>query len=245
MITSLTRETDWQSKFMRLGSNGMTEVFTSTIFDILSTNIPNKTIKCNDKDPPWITPNLKAAIKRQHRILRKYKDRDRKLENWNIVKRVRNETSKLIAKAKENYFLTLGRKLSDPSQDVKAYWKILNRVLNKKKTLSIPPLLENGTLVTNMEKQADILNDYFAQHCSTITNSSTLPNFQSTCNALLHSIAIDPERVTKLIHALGITKSHGYDDISISMIKICDAAIVEPLCLSFKKSLETGVYSST
>ena len=73
-------------------------------------------------------------------------------------------------------------------------------------------------------------------------NSSTPPNYQPTCSALLQSLDIDREKVTKLIPALDTTKAHGCDDISISMIKICDTSIVEPLCLIFGKFLETGIY---
>ena len=160
------------------------------------------------------------------------------------MKEVRNETSRLITKAKENYFSTMGRTLSDPDQGIKAYWAILNRLINKKKTLNIPPLLENGIFVTNLQTKADILGDYFVQQCSTIVNSSTLPNYQPTCNALLQSLDIDREKVTKLIRALDTAKAHGCDDISISMIKICDTSIVEPLCLIFEKCLETGIYPS-
>ena len=103
---------------MEFGVNEMTEVFTSTIFEILSTHIPNRVIKCNDKDPPWITTSIKAAIKRKHRIFREYKDHGYGLEDWKVVKQVRNETSRLIIKARENYFATMGRKLSDPSQGI-------------------------------------------------------------------------------------------------------------------------------
>ena len=46
----------------------MTEVFTSVLYSILSSHIPNKTIKCNDKDPPWIAKELKSAIRRKHRV---------------------------------------------------------------------------------------------------------------------------------------------------------------------------------
>ena len=98
--------------------------------------------------------------------------------------------------------------------------------------------------MTNLKTKADILNEYFVQQCSTIVNSSTLPNFQPTCNALLQSLDIDREKVTKLIRALDTTKAHGCDEISISMIKICDTSIVEPLCLIFEKCLETGIYPS-
>ena len=141
------------------------------------------------------------------------------------------------------YFLTLGRKLSDPSQGIKAYWKILNRVINKRKTLSIPLLLENGTLVTNVEKSGYIkllfcstVLHYHQQQCS-----SQLPvNMQSFSAKVCHRQG----KVSTLIRALDATKAHGCDDIPISIIKICDAAIVEPICLNIKKNLEIGVYPS-
>ena len=103
-------------------------------------------------------------------------------------------------------------------QGIKAYWGILNRLINKKKALNIPPLLENGISVTNVQIKADSLNEYFVQQCSTISNSSTLPNLQPMCNAPLQSPDIDREKVTKLICALDTTKAHGCDDMSISMI---------------------------
>ena len=87
---------------------------------------------------------MKAAIKCKNSIFRKYKDHGRKLEDWKVVKQVRNETSRLLTRAKGNYFATMGRKLSDPSQGKKAYWVISNRLINKKKVLNIPPILENG-----------------------------------------------------------------------------------------------------
>ena len=97
------------------------------------------------------------------------------------MKEVRNETSRLIAKAKENYFSTMGRKLSDRDQGIKAYWAILNRLINKKKTLNIPALYEDGIFVPNLQTKAEIIADeYFVQQCWTIANSSTLPNFQPT-----------------------------------------------------------------
>ena len=67
-------------------------------------------IKCNDKDPPWITNELKTGIKRKHRVFKKFLDRGRKQEDWNLVKEVRNETSKMITNAKEKYHQKLGQK---------------------------------------------------------------------------------------------------------------------------------------
>ncbi len=46
----------------------------------------------------------------------------------------------------------------------------------------------------------------------------------------------------RLIRSLDTQKAHGCDDISIAMIKICDASILDPLGYIFEKSLETRIY---
>ena len=58
------------------------------------------------------------------------------------------------------------------------------------------------------------------------------------------NVEIDRQKVVKLIRALDSSKAHGCDNISIAMIKICDIAIVEPLCMIFEKCLTTGQYPS-
>ena len=47
----------------------MSNLFTETILSIFTDNIPNQIIKCNDKDPPWISSEIKTAIKRKHRVI--------------------------------------------------------------------------------------------------------------------------------------------------------------------------------
>ena len=44
--------------------------------------------------------------------------------------------------------------------------------------------------------------------------------------------------------ALNSSKAHGWDGISAHMIKLCDSALLEPLCLIFERCLETGIYLS-
>ena len=43
--------------------------------------------------------------------------------------------------------------------------------------------------------------------------------------------------VLKIIRSLGCNKVHGWDNLSISMVKICDSGIVKPLCSIYKKSM--------
>ena len=85
---------DWHTRFDTLGSEEMTEVFTASIYATLTSYIPNKVVKCSDKDPPWITPHIETAIKRKQKVYRNFCRRGRLDQDWTYVKRVRNETSK-------------------------------------------------------------------------------------------------------------------------------------------------------
>ena len=63
---------DWISKFKDLSIDEMVQQFISAVMGIMSRFIPNKMIICNDKDPPWITPAIKTAIKRKHRVYNRF-----------------------------------------------------------------------------------------------------------------------------------------------------------------------------
>ena len=174
----------------------------------------------------------------------KYFKRGRKLDDWGYVRTVRNETSSRITKAKDDYFSNLGKSLSYPTNGTKSYWTTLKKIINKKKFLNIPPLLENGVFVTNFQMKADIFNDHFVEQCSLINNESTLSNFVSRCNSSLSDVEITGEKILSIIRSLDPKKAYGCDDLSINMIKICDIEIVKPLNLIYMKCLETYRFPS-
>ena len=219
----------------------MVEVFRDTIFKTLSSFIPNRVIKCNDRDPPLITSQLKAAIKRKHRVYRRYIERGKNHDDWCQVKTVRDETSRMIVNAKNKYYQNLGRKLSDPNMGPKKYCSTLTRLINSKKTCTVPPLLENSLFITNPANKASIFNEYFVQQCSTIQNTSSLPTFLPRINSLLKDITVNKDKVLKLIRTLDTKKAHGCDEISVSIIKICDSSIVDQLCMIFEKCQHRAV----
>ena len=72
----------------------------------------------------------------------------------------------MITTAKDDYFASLGCKLSNPNINIKKYWSTLNRIINKKIVSNIPTLLQNSVFVTNFQEKANILNNHFVQQCS-------------------------------------------------------------------------------
>ena len=47
-----------------------------------------------------------------------------------------------------------------------------------------------------------------------------------------------------MIQNLNPNKAHGYDNISIRMLKICGSSIYKPPEMIFKQCIETGVFPS-
>ena len=243
-IQKSLNDVNWITIFNDLGVNEMVQTLTDTVLKIISSYVPHKSVKFNNKDLPWITPIVKTAIKRNHRVYNKFKRRGRRDQDWINVKRIRNETTRIITRAKQNYYLKLGSKLSDPNQGIKTYWSILNRLVNKKITSNIPPLVENDIIITNVQTKTEIFNTFFANQCSHLTNGSTLPTFYPNPNFDLHSLTIDESKILALLRNLNTKKAHGSDKISAHMIKLCDSSLVKPLSLIFQASLSSGVYPS-
>ena len=192
-----------------------------------------------------MTATLKSAIKRKHRFYNEYIKHGRKPDDWEYVRSVRNKSSIKINTAKDDYFSDLGKKLSDTTSGIKSYWATLNKIINKKRFSNVPPLLENGVFVTNFQTKGNIFNDHFVEQCSVIINDSILPNFTSRCDSLLSNVEITGEKILHIIRSLHPKKAHGWEDLSINMIKLCDIEIVKPLYLIYMKCLEIRWFPSS
>ena len=132
----------------------------------------------------------------------------------------------------------LGRKITDRDQGSKTYWTVFNRLLNRKKVMNIPPLLENCILVTNVQTKATMLNNFFVQQCSTIATGNTIPTFLPRYDKTLHDVMIDRVKVLRLIRSLDSNKAHGLDGISADMIKLYDSSLVEHCVLFLRNVLK-------
>jgi len=142
----------------------------------MSNNIPNKVIAVNDKDAPWITPEVKTALRKNYRAYKKWKIKGKPPEGRIIVQNVQNETHSIIETAKKSYIDDLSAKMCNPNSSPNVFWTAFKRLVNNKKLVNIPPLIEGvSTFVTNFQEKADIFNKYFASICRPINNGSVLP----------------------------------------------------------------------
>ena len=52
----------WENLFLNKNIDEMTKLFPADFLRIMSQNIPNKIVTCNEKDAPWITSDVKTVI---------------------------------------------------------------------------------------------------------------------------------------------------------------------------------------
>ena len=244
-IKSAVADIDWPIMFSGLDVDKMTHLFTSRRAGIFSESIPNKTITHDNRDPSWMTPSLKSAIKRKHREYNKCAKHGCKPDDWEYVRTIRDQTSSKITQVKNEYFSSLGKKLSDPTNGTKSYWTTLNKIINKQKIFQCTTFTGKWSVCYQLSNQSKYFITTFVEKCSPICNDSVLPNSVSRCNSSLFSVEITGEKILSIIRSLDPKKAHDWDNISINMIKLCDIEIVKPLYLIYTECLETGRFPSS
>ena len=101
----------------------------------------------------------------------------------------------------------------------------------------MPPILSNGTLITNVCEKITLFNTFCADECTPIINSSTILPFEYKVNVSFSELGI-----LSIIGSLNSNKAHGWDGISIRMIKICDETISLPLKIIFDTAFKSGSF---
>ena len=142
-----------------------------------------------------------------------------------------------LSTAKDKYIMQMCEKLKDHLTAPKAYWKILNLLLSNKKVFAIQPLLFDGEIISNFSQKAAIFKKYFASQCTLLQNSSSLPTLRLKTDKTLSSLNISEHAI---IENLNFNKSHGWDELSIKMIKLCGRSVA--LKFTFEASLLGGEF---
>ena len=168
---------NWEVLFLNKSPDEMVEVFNNVFLVTMATFIPNKIVTINDKDAPWVTPEVKSALRRNSRLYNKWVKNDRIHSSKDVVNRSQMDTNKLVEKAKARHTKDLCAKLLDRRNGQKVFWSAYKRLLNKKKMSNIPPILENNEFISDFKSKANICNHYFAMQCRPLDILSYLPTF--------------------------------------------------------------------
>ena len=234
---------DWNRALDNVSPNRQVSIFNDTILNIISNFIPHETIICDDRDPPWINSKIKKVIHEKNKEHKKYINNK---SNFLLLQNINNlqaHIKTLIDVSKQKYFSRISQKLESTSINTKCYWSLLKTFLNNKKIPCIPPLYHDDKFVCDFKEKSKIFNNYFAQQCSVINNNSTVPErILYRTDASLAKIVFTTDDIANIIKNLDSNKSHGRDNISIRMLKICGLSICKPLEIIFRTCLNHGKF---
>ena len=226
---------NWNRAFENLSVDEKVELLNDTLLNIFWNYIPNKKMKCDYRQPPWMNDNIKKSLKQRSKLTKIYYKNGQKNSDHIKVLKKSEECASLISETKKNYIFKMTSKLEDSNTASKTYWSILNRFLYNKKIPSTPPLLADGSFISDFSEKANLFNNFFASVCTLIKNNSRLPSFIYKTNTRIHSFCVTNKDILSIISSLNSSKGHGYDNISIKIIKICNEAVTIPLKIIFEK----------
>ena len=163
--------------FENLSVDEKVELLNETLLNIFRNYIPNKKIKCDYRQPPWMTDDIKKSLKQRSKLTKYFYENGQRNSDHVKVLQKSGECTNLISEVKKNYTLKMTSKIEDSNTAPKTYWSILNRFLYDKNIPAIPPLLVDGAFISDFCEKANLFNNFFASICTPIKNNSTLPPF--------------------------------------------------------------------
>ena len=97
--------------FENLSVDGKVKHLKETLLNISQNYIPNKKIKCDYRQPPWINNNIKSSSKERSKLIKIYfKNGLRKSDHIKVLEKSAECTQKIL-EAKKNYSLKITIKL--------------------------------------------------------------------------------------------------------------------------------------
>lgn len=211
---------------------------------ILHEHIRNKTVVIRPGDKPWMSNEVRRAFRNRDREFKRYK-RVQSDTNKFRFQLARRDANRLKREAIQRYEQNIVDKLSNPNLDPKKFWSLSKSVLGSKSLHTIPPLVCDGRIISDITQKAEVFNTLFASHMKLdSTRPVSLPNFQSLCEAKLDIIQTEENEVLKLLQSVNINKSSGSDGLNNIILKRCAISLYKPFTKIFNYSLSRGVFPS-
>ena len=241
-INKSISEFDWQSQLNNLSDpNDQVELLTKVLMNIFSNFIPNSDKTVKPSDPPWHSKNIIHAYRVYEKAHKTYKQNGYPECQKDRVQRLKEEYTNVVTDAQENYFKSQGNKLLHANES-KTVWSLIKTFLNNAKIPEIPPLYQNNIFVTDFQEKANLFNNFFAKQCTLLDSGSVLPTFRLLTNNLLEDVSFSEDDIKNIIESLNPKKAHGWDEISIRMIKMSTESIIKPLFFIYTNCINKRIF---
>ena len=98
---------DWESALNYIDANDQVSVFNSTILNIVSNFIPNETITCDERDPPWMNSFIKNLIRAKDNFYKKFVRKSNDMYHHYAFKNLQNHLNQSIQIPKQDWVIQI------------------------------------------------------------------------------------------------------------------------------------------
>ena len=124
--------------------------------DICEQHAPKRKVKLRRQSLPWMSGALRHKMNKRYKALQKAKKERNNEGLWKEYRKLRNEVTAELRRAKSTYFAELA---NCQKINTRKYWKILNQASGKESNTKTIRAIKSdtGALVTNDREIANIL----------------------------------------------------------------------------------------
>ena len=226
--------------------------FSEKVDKILDKTAPVKEVKISAKRrfvEPWMTHGLDQSSCKKMRLYKKTLTANSTSIDQTRYKEYRNTYNKLKSKSKRDYYRL---RCEEYKTNARKLWELINNTIKKVKHKGsiIPYITVAGIKHYDPHKIANCFGKFYSNLGSDLANqilpgSTPISTYLNNIPCNLGSIVIAPTTVHEidlLIRKLPNKSSHGFDNISSTMLKSLRTSIAFPLCHIFNTSLIEGSF---
>ena len=203
--------------------------FKTKLLETMDTHIPSKLVSTKNK-PPWINTTVQMSLRKKQRAFNRAK-KSQDEADWESFRDKRKDSHKETRNAYRRYI----RKFCVESN--KNFWSFVKKL--KKDSTGIPALKDQGVLISENIKKAEILNKQF-KSVFTTEDMDSIPDPHPSRFPPIPNITISTNGIEKLLQNLNPNKATGPDGIPPRILKEFAKEIAPILSIIYQASIDTG-----
>ena len=222
------------------------EAWSRLFSDVANMHAPIKKARIRGIQAPWITPELRNAMRDRDYHHRKAIKANSEY-HWSLYKKTKTSVNKQVKKCKTDYYQELINKDKGNSS---ALWKTINQITSCKSTSPVTCIEADGVSYTDSKSIAEVLNNHFPsigfklvtkiKSCLNCARQSTSLYADTNCENGFAFQHIREEFIRKELCRLKTNKAIGLDKISARLLK--DSVLAPVLTKLLNRSLLSSTF---
>ena len=158
--------------------------------------VPTKQITIRPCDQPWVNSYTRLLLRKKNKnyqifkkdmsnytnaVSKNYEQEivtrlsNKKQKSYKKYRSASNESCKGNRRAKLAFYNSVNSTMHSASISAKKKFSILTKLIRTQKISSVPPIIENGEVITDSQEKANIFNNFFSEKATVSGNNDPVP----------------------------------------------------------------------